>query len=98
MSSGVSVSYGTPLGLIAMSAGRAVDARDVAERPDDEAAARQVQVRPVDRLAQRAVGPPGNAHARPAASRSRMASSRFMSVPRSAVAPATPPNASCSSR
>ena len=64
--------------------GRAVDAGDVAERAHDEAAAREVQVRAVDRLAQRGVGPPGSAHARPAVSRSRTARSRFMSVPRSA--------------
>ena len=77
----------------------AIDLGDVAERPDHEAALRQLLVRAVDplakvrgHLAHRQRLPPQRAW------RSRTASSLFMSVPSSARAPETLPNVSCSSR
>ena len=71
---------------------RAVDGRHVAERLGDEAALNQRLVRPVNALPQRG-SDPGHAE-----TRSRRASSRFISAGSSARAPGTAPNVSCSSR
>ena len=71
---------------------RPIDRGEVPEGPHYEPASGELHVRLIDVLAQRA-----NLTGQ-LVTRSRTASRRFISVPRSALAALTPPNVSCSSR